>query len=832
MTLAQNTSRGIVRQLPNTLLLPRASDAQGYARDGVQTWPILIGLLYLAVSLFQTASFAIGGPRLDEVTIVVFAYSHIAVPTLVLGIAILPTRALWLVFVSFFGCFIMAELIYMLWKSPGLWSSGLMIRGLLVNSTVGLVAGAAARWVLTEHGRGNAGFHPESAGLLAGIVMAGLGCILGGLLMWTEIHTVLHPDEIWQLEIALAERFVRLGLISAALLLAFLTLPDRRSLPEISLHILAFGLLGLLGSYGYDLVPVLDAPLLGLFLLIARPVRVSVPGVLGGIFLYIVLTGRYLDLPFHLETADFKMNVVANIMFVLMMLIAYGRGRSNRIERIQMQTLGRMSRAQELARFGYFLFDFTDGTAHFDPLAQGILKIPAVMQGTDFLARVHPDDRDAVSFASTTRSETGVSFSFRFCEEETWRGSANVHHFTGFILFEHSDGGRMLTYGIVVDVTQEHVQEEHLSQVLAELSERQGQQTQLFSMISHELRTPASILSMLADELDDGRPWAEIGVQMRAVLDQLLSILTDMRQTVRPEQNLPIRIEAFQPRALATSICDSFRSMAQMRGITIIARLGPGGDDTRWTDRVRLNQTLANLVKNAIVHSQATEIVIEYQEGPGPNSTWTVSDNGRNIPAKQRDRLFQPFARNSEAASGADGSGLGLYIAKGAVELLGGTLTYEDQPLSGALFRITLPFGKPEEGLGQSADVSGNLALPDLSSLTALVVEDSETMGGLLLARLSKEFREVKWLRDGTSGLAWISLNRPDVVISDLFMTGMNGDELARKLRERGFDRPIIGMTATEIGAEMDRFRAAGADAVITKPLRVHDLRLALAGLL
>ena len=90
---------------------------------------------------------------------------------------------------------------------------------------------------------------------------------------------------------------------------------------------------------------------------------------------------------------------------------------------------------------------------------------------------------------------------------------------------------------------------------------------------------------------------------VRAVLDQLLAILTDMRQTVRPEQNLPVRIEAFSAQDMAESIRTAFYSMAQARGISIELRMGAGANHLRCTDRVRLNQTLSNLVKNALIHA-------------------------------------------------------------------------------------------------------------------------------------------------------------------------------------------------------------------------------------
>jgi signal transduction histidine kinase/CheY-like chemotaxis protein len=491
-----------------------------------------------------------------------------------------------------------------------------------------------------------------------------------------------------------------------------------------------------------------------------------------------------------------------------------------------MLILGRMARAQELARYGYFVYDASHDRAVFDHLACKTLNVPKTITSASFLQRVHPEDRDAVIEAGDAGSEASYVFSFRFSIDGIWSPEAAQRHFTGFKLGERQADGRCVAFGLFVDVTREHVQEQHLRLVLNELSERQGQQTQLFSVISHELRTPASILSMIADELDEGRSWEEAGPRMRAVLDQLLSIMTDMRQAVLPEQNLPVRIEPMRPEDVVMSICHAFRPMAEARGINIRVDLAPEAKQLRASDRVRVNQTLTNLVKNAILHSQATEIRLSYDEKEEGFATWMVSDNGRNLPPEQRERLFQPFVRGESGGMKTDGSGLGLYIAKGAIELLGGTIEFVDEPMSGAVFRIRLPLRSlvdAEKSLTSTAD------LPKTESLRVLLLEDSEPMGELMSARLEKSFAEVIWLRDGASGLAWLAVNDVDLVVTDLYMPGMTGDELVRKLRQRRFDKPVIGMTAAELGPDVERFRAAGANVVLPKPLRVNDLRAALA---
>ena len=226
---------------------------------------------------------------------------------------------------------------------------------------------------------------------------------------------------------------------------------------------------------------------------------------------------------------------------------------------------------------------------------------------------------------------------------------------------------------------------------------------------------------------------------------------------------------------------------------------------------------------------------IRYEETEGPVGHWRISDNGRNIPLIARETIFHPFVRGDGTGTMVDGSGLGLYIAKEAIELLGGKIEYVEIPLSGAEFHISVPLSTqietlPTHGAQQEAEHPGSTV--DLTSRSVLVVEDSETMGDLLVARLERIFGEVVWKRDGTSGLAWAQSHAPSVVITDLFMPGLGGDELVKRLRESGFEGPVIGMTATDMGEEVERFRNSGTDEVFTKPINVKTLERVLSKLL
>ncbi len=815
----------------------------GWARDPLgnidstrYTEPTIFSAIYVFCSLFFVICLTISGEVTDAVTIHIFNYSHVAAPVLTIGLVTLPRRMMWLAFATFALSFITVELVTAATNGSSAWSALGMVRGLLVAMMVGMIAGRVTKWIEPSVAANQDAEVSGQSAIITGLSFAVAGIVIGGLATWIEVSISSNegPDNIGLVLFLQAQREVQLGFVVTAAVLMSLWLPKWKALPEILLALLAFTVFGLLYADEMSIFGVFDPLILSFGLLILRPIDRSIPSILGGFCLFIAITGCFVDLPKDMSSLNFQDDAMANVFFVLMILLGNQRVRSSRMGRVQKQALGRMTRAQELARFGYFLFDFKKQAAFFDPLAQNILDIAPNVPSDEFLWRVHPDDRDAVSMGATTRDVDGTSFSFRFSLKGPWVDGCEHRRFSGFARYERAGYHSHVTYGIVVDVTREHAQEEHLSAVLVELSEKQGQQTQIFSMISHELRTPASILSMIADELDEGRSWAEKGPQMRAVLDQLLAILSDMRQTVRPEQNLPVRIEAFRAKDLAEGVKAAFDGMAAARGMVINLRLGAGATELRGTDRLRLNQTISNLVKNAIVHSQATEVVIRYEETEGPIGHWRVSDNGRNIPLIARDTIFHPFVRGDGTGTMVDGSGLGLYIAKEAIELLGGQIEYIEIPLSGAEFHISVPLATQIEDVRTNAVEEEPIQtgpIIDLSKLCVLVVEDSETMGDLLVARLDRMFGEVVWKRDGTSGLAWALNNAPSVVITDLFMPGLGGDELVKRLREAGFKGPVIGMTATDIGEEVERFRTSGTDQVFTKPINVKTLERALSRL-
>jgi CheY-like chemotaxis protein len=142
------------------------------------------------------------------------------------------------------------------------------------------------------------------------------------------------------------------------------------------------------------------------------------------------------------------------------------------------------------------------------------------------------------------------------------------------------------------------------------------------------------------------------------------------------------------------------------------------------------------------------------------------------------------------------------------------------------VFCLTVPLAEPPPqeavaapGPGEVVDRTATWRLRRV-----LIVEDSDLIGELLVARLRRVFGQVEWVRNGVAALAMQETFQPDVVLTDLFMPEMGGDDLTSLLRARGVTCPIIGMTAAAIGDERTRFEQAGTDRVLTKPVSTGQL--------
>jgi CheY-like chemotaxis protein len=237
-------------------------------------------------------------------------------------------------------------------------------------------------------------------------------------------------------------------------------------------------------------------------------------------------------------------------------------------------------------------------------------------------------------------------------------------------------------------------------------------------------------------------------------------------------------------------------------------------------DAVRLAQVVSNLLNNAGRYTEPGGRVRIEVEAQGAHAVLRVSDTGRGFAAPDRERIFGLFARGE----GSGGLGIGLALGRRLAQMHGGALEGDSEgPGRGAVFTLRLP-------LAQSPVLPADPAKPadaGLRALRVLVVDDNADAADTLQLLLSELGAQVSVARSGTDALAQFALLHPSVVLLDIGMPGMDGYEVARRLRKQFADSrfAIVGLSGW--GQARDRVlgREAGFDHHLVKPAELGALR-------
>jgi CheY-like chemotaxis protein/anti-sigma regulatory factor (Ser/Thr protein kinase) len=249
-------------------------------------------------------------------------------------------------------------------------------------------------------------------------------------------------------------------------------------------------------------------------------------------------------------------------------------------------------------------------------------------------------------------------------------------------------------------------------------------------------------------------------------------------------------------------------------------------------DRQRLKQILLNLLSNAVKYNRQGGRV-ELECGPGDDGRLRIQvvDTGPGIAAEAMGQLFVPFERLGNEQSGVEGAGLGLPLSRRLAEAMGGTLDVASVPGQGSSFWVELP---QAEGPVQRAERRQELdpqaqPLPEepAPTLTVLYIEDNLSNLQLVERVLSRRpgVRLISAMRPQL-GLDLAAEHDPDLILLDLHLPDMPGQEVLRRLRAepRTAEVPVVILSADARPTLVDQLLAQGARAFLTKPLDVKEL--------
>ena len=418
---------------------------------------------------------------------------------------------------------------------------------------------------------------------------------------------------------------------------------------------------------------------------------------------------------------------------------------------------------------------------------------------------------------------------------------------------EAPDGARATYILISRNVTPRKEAEERLKQLNEELEMRVSARTielttakdeaeranhsksDFLSRMSHELRTPLNAILGFGQLLEFSVREPLQVAHVRQILQggkHLLALINEVLDLARVESGqMTVSLEQVALRPLLEECLTLVRPQSQARDIRLL-EVACGDAWQVRADRTRLKQVVLNLLSNAIKYNQTAGVVSVGCILEDERICIRISDTGAGLTPEQQARLFVPFERLDAGEHQVEGTGIGLALSKRLMTLMGGQIGVESQVGEGSTFWVRLP--RAEDGVvsGDAADAMrrGEFVRQGASGLvtrTVLCIEDNPNNLQLIesVVGMLPGVRLLSAMAPGL-GLEMARTHKPHLILLDINLPDMDGYAVMQCLREHPATKgiPVVAVSANAMPRDLERSRAAGFAAYVTKPIDVGQL--------
>jgi len=415
---------------------------------------------------------------------------------------------------------------------------------------------------------------------------------------------------------------------------------------------------------------------------------------------------------------------------------------------------------------------------------------------------------------------------------------------SGFFAYIALDARRRLTRELAVRNEALRRALEETSQARNVAVEASQAKERFFANLTHEIRTPLTGIAGTVELMRQTTLSPEQAPLVKALwsstgnlVDLVNAILDHARMRAG---HVSVEPAPFDLNAMASDLRALFGARAGDKGLAFEVDLAP--DLPQWieTDGVKLRQIASNLISNALKFTASGAVGVRLTAADGGRKLHlAVSDSGIGIGADKLRAVFEPFVQADESiARSYGGTGLGLAIARQLAQLLGGTLEATSRPGSGSTFSLVMPLRVAQAPVAAApVAVAVAVAASAGAGLRVLLAEDNPVNQLVACAMLQQLQAVVDVAADGEQAVAMAEAGGYHAILMDLQMPGMDGISATRAIRARERDSgrpplPIVAMTGNSAEDYGEACTAAGMNGFITKPVRLEQLREALAGLL
>ncbi len=351
--------------------------------------------------------------------------------------------------------------------------------------------------------------------------------------------------------------------------------------------------------------------------------------------------------------------------------------------------------------------------------------------------------------------------------------------------------------------------------------------------LSHELRTPLNTILGFGELLGldalsaEQHEWVAMTLQASRHLVQLMDEARDVAQI--EDRTLTLSMEAVPVPGLVADVLEIVRPLAMSEGVQLGRPPRSTASQYVRADEQRLRQVLLNLLSNAVKDNHpGGRVTVTVEDQPGDQLRISVTDTGRGMASQDEGRLFLPFERLDAAPAGVGSAGLGLTLSRNLTEAMGGTTGITSTPGHGSTFWIELPATEPVAVSQAAIDRDEVVNSRGYATAKTILYVEDMVENVRLVQQILRHRPSITIL---PAMLAEVALDlarqhRPDLILLDLRLPDMPGEEVLRRLRAdaRTLDIPVIILSADATQQRIDQLRADGVMDYLVKPIDVRGL--------
>ena len=414
-------------------------------------------------------------------------------------------------------------------------------------------------------------------------------------------------------------------------------------------------------------------------------------------------------------------------------------------------------------------------------------------------------------------------------EESSYKGRTFLWTFSPVVQ-------QKIVHGYALEITQrkkalEDAREAQLEKTAAEAANIA--KSSFLANMSHEIRTPlTAIIGFSETLLDTSQTMSERVESINTVIrsgKHLLQIINDILDLSKVEADkLDTEKLKVSPFELLDDVHSLISLMAESKGLFFDIEYDFPMPEIIITDPVRLKQIIINLCNNAIKFTEKGGINIKVSYSNENNAlSINVVDTGIGLSQEQMDKIFNPFTQADISTTRQyGGTGLGLHLSKELAKKLGGDITVESTLGVGSCFSLTITTGNINDkfvSFMPDINIEKNLSIIDSDNKKVigkvLLAEDNADNQRLVSMYLKKLGADVVVANNGKEAIEFTAIDSFDLILMDMQMPIMNGLDATHRLRDMGYTKPIVALTANAMKEDVDACYAVGCDDFIHKPI-------------